>query len=41
MTDKTQTAPAALSSDQTEVRRQKLDRLIEMCINPYPTRFKR
>ena len=41
MTDKTQTAPAALSSDQTEVRRQKLDRLIEMGINPYPTRFKR
>ena len=41
MTDKTKTAPAALSSDQTEVRRQKLDRLIEMGINPYPTRFKR
>lgn len=41
MTDTTQTAPATLSSDQTEVRRQKLDRLIEMGVNPYPTRFKR
>jgi lysyl-tRNA synthetase class 2 len=40
MNDKTK-APEALSSDQTEVRRQKLDRLIEMGINPYPTRFHR
>jgi lysyl-tRNA synthetase, class II len=33
--------PQALSSDATEVRRQKLDRLRELGVDPYPTRFHR
>lgn len=42
MNETTQTADGSgLSSDPMAVRRQKLDRLIEMGINPYPTRFHR